>query len=96
MVGFAEATLRHDHVNGCATSPVGFLEGLYVLPGQRRHGAGRALVVAVEAWAAGLGCSELASDTGLGNTAARLVHGALGFAETEQVVFFRKVLRRKG
>ena len=23
VVGFAEATLRHDYVNGCATSPVG-------------------------------------------------------------------------
>ena len=26
-VAFAEATLRRDYVNGCATSPVGFLEG---------------------------------------------------------------------
>ena len=27
-IGFAEATLRHDYVNGTESSPVGFLEGL--------------------------------------------------------------------
>ena len=27
IVAFAEATLRRDYVNGCSTSPVGFLEG---------------------------------------------------------------------
>jgi aminoglycoside 6'-N-acetyltransferase I len=27
-VGFAEASLRHDFVNGCETSPVLFLEGI--------------------------------------------------------------------
>src|SRR5580704_7977403 len=37
-IGFAEATLRRDYVNGCATSPVVFLEGLYVSPGWRRRG----------------------------------------------------------
>jgi aminoglycoside 6'-N-acetyltransferase I len=30
VVTFAEATLRRDYVNGCSTSPVGFLEGVYV------------------------------------------------------------------
>ena len=27
-IGLAEAALRHDYVNGCETSPVGFLEGI--------------------------------------------------------------------
>ena len=27
-VGFAEASLRHDYVNGCETSRVAFLEGI--------------------------------------------------------------------
>lgn len=30
--GFAEVSLRTDCVNGCETSPVAFLEGIYVLP----------------------------------------------------------------
>lgn len=37
-IGFAEASLRHDYVNGCDTSPVGFLEGICcaALPPARR------------------------------------------------------------
>jgi aminoglycoside 6'-N-acetyltransferase I len=91
-VGFAEATLRYDNVNGCTTSPVGFLEGIYVHPDWRRRGIARRLCTAVEAWAARLGCSELASDTELQNSDSQLMHTALEFEETERVIFYRKRL----
>lgn len=90
--GFAEAALRTDYVNGTATSPVVFLEGIYVAPRYRRKGWGRALVGAVTAWARARGCRELASDALLENEASHLMHRALGFEETERVVFFRKQL----
>jgi aminoglycoside 6'-N-acetyltransferase I len=90
VVGFAEATLRSDCVNGTETSPVGFLEGLYVVPGLRRRGIGRALVAAVERWTRQLGCVELASDALLDNTASHAAHSAYGFDETERVVYFHK------
>ncbi len=90
--GFAEAALRTDYVNGTETSPVAFLEGIYVAPQQRRQGWGRALVDAVTAWARTRGCRELASDALLDNVASHLMHRALGFEETERVVFFRKEL----
>jgi len=90
--GFAEAALRTDYVNGTETSPVAFLEGIYVEPLHRRRGWGRALVGAVAAWAGSLGCRELASDALLENEASHLMHRALGFEETERVVFFRKEL----
>ena len=41
--GFAEAALRRDYVNGCSTSPVGFLEGIYVKPEYRHRGLARLL-----------------------------------------------------
>lgn len=91
-VGFAEATLRRDYVNGCDTSPVAFLEGIYVLSEWRRQGAARQLCRAVEAWAMGLGCAELASDAELANHVSHRMHDALGFEETERVVYFRKRL----
>src|SRR5580704_19299949 len=56
-IGFAEATLRHDYVNGCTSSPVGFLEGLYVRDEARRQGVARALCRAVEAWVLNRGAS---------------------------------------
>jgi aminoglycoside 6'-N-acetyltransferase I len=91
-VGFAEATLRHDYVNGCETSPVAFLEGIYVAPHARRQNVGRQLSDTVAAWAQGKGCREFASDALLANRESHVFHAALGFAETERVVYFRRLL----
>jgi aminoglycoside 6'-N-acetyltransferase I len=90
--GFAEVTLRTDYVNGCETSPVAFLEGIYVRPDWRRRGIARRLSEAVENWAAAIGCSELASDALLENNGSHQMHTALGFEETERVVYYRKPL----
>ncbi len=89
---FAEAALRHDYVNGCATSPVAYLEGVFVRPEDRGAGVGRDLLKSVQSWAQQQGCSELASDADLDNLTSHAFHRALGFAETECVVFFRKAL----
>lgn len=91
-IGFAEACLRRDYVNGTETSPVGFLEGWFVRPAWRGHGVGRALIAAVETWAREQGCSELASDTWLDAVASQAAHRGCGFEETERVVYFRKGL----
>lgn len=90
--GFAEATLRSDYVNGTKSSPVGFLEGLYVAPEVRRQGVARRLVAAVEHWVKEAGCSELASDVELSNLESQRMHQALGFDETERVIYYRKDL----
>jgi aminoglycoside 6'-N-acetyltransferase I len=91
-VGFAVASLRFDYVNGCTTSPVVFLEGIYVRPEFRQQGIARALCATVEAWGRSNGCSEMGSDALLDNEGSHRMHGALGFAETERVVYFRKAL----
>ncbi|GBQ26906.1 N-acetyltransferase GCN5 [Gluconacetobacter sacchari DSM 12717] len=88
-VGFAEAALRQDYVNGCTTSPVAFLEGIYVDPAHRKQGIARHLIDRVFAWARQQGCTEIASDAALDNTGSHAMHTALGFQETERVVFFR-------
>jgi aminoglycoside 6'-N-acetyltransferase I len=91
-LGFAEAAIRDDYVNGCDTSPVVFLEGIYVVPGARRRGIARALCRAIEEWGDSNCCSEFASDTSIDNLEAQALHRALGFDETERVVFFRRRL----
>lgn len=91
-VGFVEAALRTDYVNGTSTSPVAFLEGLYVRPECRHRGIARAMVDAVVAWARDCGCRELASDALLDNAGSHAMHRALGFVETERVVCFRREL----
>lgn len=92
-VGLVEASKRVDYVNGTSTSPVVFVEGLYVEPAARHEGVARALVAEVEKWAREQRCSELASDTALWNAAAQAVHHALGFEETERVVYFRRTVK---
>jgi GNAT superfamily N-acetyltransferase len=91
-IGFVEGSLRRDYVNGTSSSPVAFLEGLYVVPQQRRRGIARALVESVAQWARRAGCSELASDALLDNAMSHAAHRALGLEETERVVCFRRAL----
>jgi aminoglycoside 6'-N-acetyltransferase I len=92
LLGFAEASLRFDYVNGCSTSPVAFVEGLYVREAVRRRGIGRGLIAAIELWARERGCTELASDALIDNGVSHHAHEGVGFVETERVVFFRKDL----
>jgi aminoglycoside 6'-N-acetyltransferase I len=91
-VGFAEASIRHEYVNGTNSSPVAYLEGVYVKPSARQSGVGAALIKAVAAWGLAHGCSELASDVPIDNLVSQNVHLALGFAATERVVFFVRSL----
>ncbi|MEP6998315.1 MAG: aminoglycoside 6'-N-acetyltransferase [Betaproteobacteria bacterium] len=91
-IGFVEASKRVDYVNGTSTSPVVFLEGLYVEPSSRRKGVARALVAEVARWAVAEGVSELASDSPVENVAAHAAHRALGFEEMERVVYFRRAV----
>ena len=90
--GLVEVALRSDYVNGTDSSPVGFLEGLYVDLAFRQQGIAALLVKTAEQWARDQGCTEMASDAALDNTASHAVHLALGFEETERVVFFCKPL----
>ena len=91
-IGFIEGSIRSDYVNGTETSPVGFVEGVYVVPALRRQGVARRLFEAIGDWAKARGCRELASDALLENEASQRAHRALGFKETERVVYFSKTL----
>ena len=90
--GFAQCQLRHDYVEGTETSPVGYLEGIYVRERHRGRGMARALLSACEGWAAERGCGEFASDCELGNTDSIAFHLGAGFAEANRVVCFVKPL----
>ncbi len=92
VVGFAEAALRQDYVNGCETSPVVFLEGIYVDASVRGQGVARRLCDAVADWGRAQGCSEFASDALADDADSHAFHRAAGFVETERVVYFRREL----
>ncbi len=91
VIGFAEVGMRR-YAEGCDSSPVGFLEGIYVEPDHRRAGHARGLVMAGEAWARSRGCTEFASDRALDNEESGAFHLAAGFEEVIRIVCYRKEL----
>jgi aminoglycoside 6'-N-acetyltransferase I len=93
LVGFVEVGLR-SHANGCdPIRAVGFIEGWYVAPRQRRSGLGRALFAAAEQWCRSHGCREMASDTWADHRLSVKAHTGLGYAAEGTFVNFRKRLR---
>ena len=92
LAGFLEIGSR-NYAEGCATSPVAYLEGWYVEPDARGSGLGRRLVEAAENWAMTRGYREMASDTQLGNSTSLKAHDALGYEEVERQICLMKRLR---
>ncbi|WP_163880268.1 GNAT family N-acetyltransferase [Rhizobium laguerreae] len=90
-LGFAEICIR-EYANGCTAQPVPFLEGIWIDPKYRRRGVGRALLEKITTDLIEQGFHELCSDADIRNRRSHQAHQNWGFAETERVVYFRKVL----
>jgi aminoglycoside 6'-N-acetyltransferase I len=91
-VGFAQCSLRNDYVEGTESSPVGYLEGIFVKPEYRMRGIAKELLTQCEAWAKGKGCREFASDCELNNTESLKFHLNAGFEEANRIICFKKML----
>jgi aminoglycoside 6'-N-acetyltransferase I len=89
--GFVEVGTR-AYADGCATSPVGYVEAWYVDPDMRQQGVGRALLAAAENWARSMGYTEIGSDTLIDNVVSQRAHVRSGYAEVQRLVVFRKAL----
>ncbi len=90
-VGFLEAGTR-TYGEGCETSPVGYVEGIYVDEDLRGRGVARLLMQAAEDWSREKGYQEIASDTWLENDASIQMHLRMGYEEMERLVHFVKRL----
>lgn len=91
-IGFAQCQLRHDYVEGTESSPVGYLEGIYVAEDCRGQGIAKMLLAACESWAKSMGCSEFASDCELENLQSLHFHLRVGFVEAGRIICFSKRL----
>ena len=91
-VGFAQCQLRHDYVEGTKSSPVGYLEGIFVSEPYRLNGYAAELLAECEKWAREKGCVEFASDCELNNDDSLKFHMSLGFEEVNRIICFRKDL----
>ena len=91
-IGFAQCQLRHDYVEGAETSPVGYLEGIFVKEGYRHKGYAKELLLCCEDWARIKVCKEFASDCELDNAISLKFHKAVGFTEANRIICFTKKL----
>lgn len=91
-IGFAQCGLRHDYVEGTESTPVGYLEGIYVEEAHRRKGCAMQLLRACEDWARQQGCREFASDCELDNDMSLAFHLGAGFTEANRIICFTKKL----
>ena len=91
-LGFAQCQLRRDYVEGTESSPVGYLEGIYVAEEYRSRGIAREMLAACENWAREQGCREFASDCELSNAQSLRFHLKVGFTEANRIICFTKRL----
>ncbi len=87
-VGMVEMSLRNI-VDGCISSPVAYIDGLYVIEKYQGRGFGKELIQFIKNWAREQGCTELGVDTEPENERAQKFYLREGFEETFRIVQFR-------
>ena len=87
-IAFLSLSVRHDYVEGTQSSPVGYIEGIYVENEFRKQGIARELIEFAKQWSKRKGCTELASACEIENINSRKFHSAAGFTEAGVIVHF--------
>ncbi|WP_084281421.1 aminoglycoside 6'-N-acetyltransferase [Alkaliphilus transvaalensis] len=91
-IGFINLSLRSDYVEGSSSSPVGYLEGIYVEPSFRKNYIAKSLLEKGEAWARENGCTQIGSDIEYHNELSYVFHTNVGFKEANKLICFIKDL----
>jgi aminoglycoside 6'-N-acetyltransferase I len=93
FVAFLYLGIRTDYVEGCDSSPTGYVEGIYVKPACRRKGISRKLLQVGEDWVKEKNCTQIGSDTYLENKLSYDFHTSTGFKEAGRLIAFIKDLK---
>lgn len=89
-IGFVQLSIRTDYVEGSDSSPVGYVEGIYVEPQYRRQGISKELLKKGEQWVKEKGCTQIGSDIEYDNTTSYHFHEGIGFKEANRLICFIK------
>lgn len=89
-VGFIHVSIRHDYVEGSNSSPVGYIEGIFVKPSFRGEHIAKKLVQHGEQWAKSQGCTQMGSDIEQENNISYEFHKNIGFTEANRLICFIK------
>ncbi|MDO5002765.1 MAG: GNAT family N-acetyltransferase [bacterium] len=91
-VAFSQVSLRYEYVEGVNSSPVAYLEGIFVKEEYRNQNIAQQLIIQSENWAKEKGCKEIASDCELENEISYRFHLKNGFKEVNKIICFTKQL----
>lgn len=91
LMGMLELSLRNI-MDGCASSPVANIDGLYVVEQFQNQGIGPKIIAFSKQWALEQGCTELTVDTELDNHRAQQFYLKNGFKETFRIVQYKMEL----
>lgn len=89
-MGFINLSIRVDYVEGSNSTPVGYVEGIYVMDGYRKQGIATKLLKQGEVWAKDHGCTQMASDIEIPNAISYDFHLSVGFQEANRIICFIK------
>ena len=90
FIGFSQCSLRYEYVEGTNSSPVGYLEGIFIKEEYRKKGYAKELLKYCENWAKEKGCKEFASDCEIDNEISYKFHKKMGFIEANRIICFKK------
>lgn len=87
-IAFLSLSIRYDYVEGAKSSPVAYLEGIYVMEEYQQQHIARTLLEYAKKWARKQGLHQLASDCEWNNVASQVFHQKLGFTEVSRSVHY--------
>lgn len=90
LVGFIFVSIRNDYVEGCNTSPAGYIEGIFVKEEYRKKGIAKKLLEHSYLYFKENNISEVGSDVLIDNINSQRFHEAVGFKEVEKIVCYVK------
>ena len=87
-IAFLSLSIRYDYVEGAKSSPVAYLEGIYVMEEYQQQHIARTLLEYAKKWARKQWLHQLASDCEWNNVASQAFHQKLGFTEVSRSVHY--------
>lgn len=93
LLGFVQVSIRSDYVEGATSSPVGYLEAIYVKPEHRKKDIAKKLCRIAEQWASEKGCTQMGSDTWEWNKKSIAFHLHIGYKKEDTLVHFIKEIK---
>jgi len=92
VIGYAEVQARPYVLDGVRQA---WLAALCVAPGHRSRGVGAALIEAVDAAAAALGCEEVTVDSSSFRTDAHRFYRSVGFEDHRPALRFKRAVQSR-